>query len=206
MGTTTAPVVVMAKSTQLHSTRVLASRQTRWPGSMPRSMSPSAISRAACHISLNETSRHSPPTLCFWATRSPYIAAALGSRSAIVFDAVVGWDCRPASICPPRELLLVQRVEEVSVLLVDHVALDLQRRGQLAGLLGEVVVEDRELLDLGDLRVVGVDLVQAGLDELAHLVVLGELAHVGGQPLFLRPGDDLLLVERDQRDGERAAV
>src|SRR3954465_10046648 len=105
---------------------------------MPRSIRPRAFSPEISHIWGKGPSRHSPPTLCFWATRSPYIAAALGSRSAIVFDAVVGWDCRPASICPPRELLLVQRVEEVSVLLVDHVALDLQRRGQLAGLLGEV--------------------------------------------------------------------
>ena len=54
----------------------------------------------------------------------------------------------------------VERLEAVGVLLVDHVALDLQRRGQLARLLGEVVVEDRELLDLLDLRVVAVDLVE----------------------------------------------
>ena len=48
---------------------------------------------------------------------------------------------------------LVERVEQVGVLLVDHVALDLQRRRQLAGLLREVVVEDDELLDLLDPRV-----------------------------------------------------
>src|SRR5688572_1744107 len=58
--------------------------------------------------------------------------------------------CRASAACRTRRVsvLRVQAVEEVLVLLVDHVALDLQRRGQLAGLLGEVVVEDRELLDL----------------------------------------------------------
>src|SRR3954468_7368397 len=162
---------------------------------MPRSIRPRAISLEISHIWRKVTSRHSPPTLCFWATRSPYIAADLGSRSAIVFEAVVGWDCSPASICPPQELLGVQRVEELSVLLVDHVALDLQRRGQLAGLLGEVVVEDAELLDLRDLRVVGVDVVEDLLDELAHLLVLGQLGDVRRQIVLLGPGDDLLLVE-----------
>ena len=54
----------------------------------------------------------------------------------------------------------VERLEAVGVLLVDHVALDLQRRGQLARLLREVVVEDRELLDLLDLGVVAVDVVE----------------------------------------------
>ena len=44
----------------------------------------------------------------------------------------------------------VERVERVGVLLVDDVALDLQRRRQLAGLLREVVVEDEEALDLLD--------------------------------------------------------
>src|SRR5436190_997258 len=114
--------------------------------SRPRARSSSTVVAAPSVIvitwrSSGRRSRTST-TLCFWATRSPYIAADLGSRSAIVFEAVVGWDCSPASICPPQELLGVQRVEELSVLLVDHVALDLQRRGQLAGLLGEVVVED----------------------------------------------------------------
>src|SRR3954471_11125984 len=140
----------MAKSTHVHSTRVLASRHTRSPGWMPRSIRPRAISLAAVATSAKLTSRHSPPTLRFCAVLSPYSAAALGSRSAIVLDAVVCRGAVPASICPrplPVGLLRVQLVEELSVLVVDHVALDLQRRGQLAGLLGEVVVEDRELLD-----------------------------------------------------------
>ena len=41
----------------------------------------------------------------------------------------------------PRSAL-VERVEALGVLLVDDVALDLQRRRQLAGLLAEVVVEE----------------------------------------------------------------
>src|SRR3954451_4174446 len=68
----------------------------------------------------------------------------------------------------------VQLVEEPGVLLVDDVALDLERRGQLARLLREVVIEDRELLDLLDLRVLGVGLVELGLDELVDLWLLGE--------------------------------
>src|SRR4051794_23480090 len=48
---------------------------------------------------------------------------------------------------------LVQRREVAGVLLVDDVALDLQRRGELAGLLRQVVIQDEEALDLLDLRV-----------------------------------------------------
>src|SRR3954453_6539901 len=203
MGTTTAPATLMPYEHHVHSTRVLASRHTRSPGWMPRSTSPSPISRAACQPSLKVTSRHSPATLRFWATLSPLSWAALGSRSAIVREAVVCWGAVPASMCPPRGLLRIQLLEEVSVLVVDHVALALQRRGQLAGLLRQVVVEDRELLDLRDLRVVGVDLVEAGLDELAHLLVVGQLRDLRRQPLLLGPRHDLLLVERDERDRER---
>src|SRR6185312_2568217 len=52
-----------------------------------------------------------------------------------------------------RRSARVEGVEELRVLLVDDVALDLQGRRQLARRLGEVVVEDAELLDLLDLRV-----------------------------------------------------
>src|SRR5436190_7275527 len=123
---------------------------------MPRSIRPRAISRAMSQTWRKVIARHSPSTLCFCAILSPYSSAALGSRSAIVLEPV---DCRgavPASICPPRELLGIQPVEEVSVLLVDHVALHLQRRRQLARLLAQIVVEDLELLDLRDLGVVGI--------------------------------------------------
>src|SRR3954451_9411859 len=120
----------------------------------------------------------------------------------------MGWNLfeRPYELNRPAALPLVQAVEELRVLVVDHVALDLERGRQLAGLLREVVVEDLELLDLRDLRVVGVDVVEDALDELAHLLVLGQLGDVLGQALLLGPGDDLLLVERDERDRVRPAV
>ena len=59
---------------------------------------------------------------------------------------VGGVRAHPARIGCFGRLAAVQAVEQVGVLLVDDVALDLQRRRELAGLLGEVVVEDRELL------------------------------------------------------------
>ena len=49
-----------------------------------------------------------------------------------------------------RLYLSYMRVEAPRVLVVHDVALDLQRRRQLAGLLGQVVGQDRELLDLLD--------------------------------------------------------
>ena len=64
---------------------------------------------------------------------------------------------------------LVERVEQAGVLLVDDVALDLQRRRQLAGLLRQVVVEDHEPLDPLHLRVALVDLVEHALDQLEDL-------------------------------------
>src|ERR1700677_1113177 len=59
----------------------------------------------------------------------------------------------------------VQRVEQLRVSLVDHIALDLQRRRQLACRLGEVVVENHKLLDLLDLGVFGVDMVDFLLNQ-----------------------------------------
>src|SRR5438270_317264 len=50
--------------------------------------------------------------------------------------------------------LRVHRLEQVGIVIVDHVALDLERRRELAALDRQVVVEDRELLNLFDLRVV----------------------------------------------------
>src|SRR3954447_484087 len=64
------------------------------------------------------------------------------------------------------KLLRVERLELLRVELVDHVALDLQRRRQLTSLLREVVVEDEEALDLLNARVVLVDPVQLALDQL----------------------------------------
>src|SRR3954462_14576242 len=79
-----------------------------------------------------------------------------------------------AARAPASALALVQRGEVVGVLLADDVALDLQRRRQLAGLLGQVVVEDEEPLDLLDAGVLRVPPVELALDELEHLRMLGE--------------------------------
>jgi hypothetical protein len=57
----------------------------------------------------------------------------------------------------------VQLVDAVAVALGDHAALDLQRRRELSGGLAEVVVEDREALDLLDARQPLVDGVDRGL-------------------------------------------
>src|SRR3954464_10569965 len=106
-----------------------------------------------------------------------------------------------------RSSARIQGVEEPGVLLVDHVALDLERRRELARLLREVVVEDAELLDLLDLGVVRVDAVDLALDELDDLRVRGQRGHRGVlDALLTRPRKDLLLVERDQRDGIRPPV
>src|SRR5262245_25358283 len=55
---------------------------------MPRSMSPSAISRAISPTCAYVTSCHAPSALCRAATRSPYWSAARTIRSAIVFEPV----------------------------------------------------------------------------------------------------------------------
>ena len=75
---------------------------TRSPGSTPRSINPRAISDTISPTSAKERSRHSPPTLCFCATRSPNIFAARGSRSAIVIDPVATDD--PAASIQPSSL------------------------------------------------------------------------------------------------------
>src|ERR1700733_12035525 len=65
---------------------------------------------------------------------------------------------------PGRSLLLVEGLDAVGVVLPDHGAPQLHRRGDLAGLDGEVAVEYRELLALGDPGVLRVGLVQRSLD------------------------------------------
>src|SRR4051794_17315461 len=105
--------------------------------------------------------------------RSGWAAATAGRSSAATSTAVVSRRTRrmgrtlferPYESTDRTALLGVQRVEELRVLVVDHVALDLERRRELAGLLREVVVEDLELLDLLDLREVRVDVVEHVLD------------------------------------------
>ena len=61
------------------------------------------------------------------------------------------------------------------------------------------MVEDDEPLHLLHLGVASVDAVELLLEQLAHLVRLGELARIRRQAPVLRPGDDLVCVERDER-------
>src|SRR5271154_5480201 len=95
-------------------------------------------------------------------------------------------------------LARVQRVEKRGIPFVDNVALDLQSRRQLAGRLGEVVVEDQELLDLLDLSVFGVDEVDLMLDERVDGGGARERGDVLGQIVLACIARDLFLVQRDQ--------
>src|SRR3954454_21788069 len=92
------------------------------------------------------------------------------------------------------------------VLLGDDGALDLQGRRQLAGLLGEVVGEDRDLLDLLDAGEVLVDLLDVGLDRGLDVGVLRQLGRVLGQVVLLGVFDRLFGVESDQCHEVGAAV
>src|SRR5436305_12834370 len=92
----------------------------------------------------------------------------------------------------------VKGVEDVGVLLVDDVALDLQPGRELTGRLGEVVVQDGELLDLLDLRVSRVDAVDLPLDQLVDLGALRQRGDVLGEAVLARVDGDLFLVEGDQ--------
>src|SRR5512132_3101264 len=101
----------------------------------------------------------------------------------------------------------VQLLYEVVVALGDHRALDLQGRRELAGGLGEVVVEDREALDLLDAGQALVD----GVDRRPELGVNGRMA--GQRCGIVRRGadplgqlDGLVGVERQQRDEVGLAV
>ena len=78
----------MPKQACVHSGRVWARIEIFSPGSMPRSISPSATSLTTSPSSAYEESRHSSPTLKRWAGASPYFSTASGSRSAIVFEPV----------------------------------------------------------------------------------------------------------------------
>src|SRR5206468_1659541 len=92
-------------------------------------------------------------------------------------------------------------------LLVNDVALDLERRRQLTGLLRQVVRKDRELLQLLDRTDLRVDLVDRLLDERLDLVALRQPGDVrGAEALLLGPGHDLLRVEGDERGQVGPAV
>src|SRR5829696_2969258 len=136
------------------------------------------------------------------ATRTT-VTSMVSMPSASVIAARTSAPERPA---PLSALAGVEVVELVRVALVDDVALDLQGGRELALLLGEIVVEDREALDLLDLRVLPVGLVEDGLDEGPDLLVLRERGRVAVDAVLLGPRRHLLLVERDERDWVGTAV
>ena len=113
------------------------------------------------------------------------------------------WDLKGVLLAPvlPR----VHPFEHVCVAVVDDIALDLERRRQLAVVDREVVVEDRELLDLLDLGVVGVGAVELLLDHRPGPPRSAASSPMSsGSPCSLAHGSDLLRVERDQRDRDTA--
>src|SRR5688500_9491072 len=74
---------------------------------------------------------------------------------------------RSAPVWPPETMVSrlhgVHRLDLGGEVLVDHLALDLERRGQLAVLDGERPRQDGELLDLLDLGQRAVDVVDGAL-------------------------------------------
>ncbi len=95
----------------------------------------------------------------------------------------------------------------VAVLLVDHPALDLQRRRDLARLQGELVRQQLPGDDLLEAGEIGVDRRHLFADQLADLGVGDQLLVVRrGDPLLLRPGLERLEVRHQQRREELPAV
>src|SRR6266576_6016696 len=70
-------------------------------------------------------------------------------------------------------LARVERLDLLGVLLVDRLALELHRRGQLVAAGLPLLRQDLELLDLLDPGELGVRLVDRGLDRLSCLLLLG---------------------------------
>src|SRR5664279_4320496 len=99
---------------------------------------------------------------------------------------------------------VVDRVDRLGVFLLDDVALDLQRRGELAGWLGEVLGENLEALDLLHGSVARVDRVDRCLYLGVHQ--LGPIDLVKLLVVLARERWRLLGVERDQRHEIGAAV
>src|SRR4051812_32404851 len=75
-------------------------------------------------------------------------------------------------------VVAIEGVDLVLEVLGDLLALDLQRRRQLALFLGQLAREDRELLDLLDVRQVLVRLVDLLLDLVAAVVLVGVVVAV----------------------------
>src|SRR3954451_6408108 len=159
--------------------------------------------------------RVSPPIVPISAFAVPSPPSAAGQRSATAPAAstplpIASATCSAVSV-PLKESGATSklRVEGVDVLLElvgDDVALDLHRRRQLAGLLGEIVGQDLELLHLLDPGELLVDLVEVLLQDRPHPLVLPQLGGIGGPALLLAELGALLHVERDQCDQIGPAV
>src|SRR5262249_6299485 len=102
---------------------------------------------------------------------------------------------------------LVHLVEQRGVALFDHLALDLEARGQLALVDRQIPGQDRELPDGLVLGQGLVDLIEVRREQLLDLIGLHHLAvRLAAQALVSGPLHRGLLVERDQRGDEVALV
>src|SRR5215212_5311182 len=99
---------------------------------------------------------------------------SLGSGSSIAPASTIR--SRSKLSTRPLPLVVVVAIEGVDLVLEvlgDLLALDLQGRSQLALFLGQLTREDRELLDLLDVRELLVRLVDLRLDLAAPVVLVG---------------------------------
>src|SRR6266545_2685596 len=94
----------------------------------------------------------------------------------------------------------VQALDLAAVLLVDHAALELQRRCQLVGLHGPLRRQDREALDLLGAGEVLVDAGHGAIDLAVDALVVGELLQALVRDAVLGgPAGSCLRIEHDQR-------
>jgi hypothetical protein len=94
----------------------------------------------------------------------------------------------------------VERLDLLGVLLVDRLALQLHRRGQLVAARLPVALQDRELLDLLDSGHLRVRLVDRGLNRLGDLLLPGQILNrLAGEAVLLGPDGSVVGIEHDQR-------
>src|SRR5690606_32632517 len=101
----------------------------------------------------------------------------------------------------------VQLLDDAPVALLDDATPDLQRRRQLAGLDGELTVEDPDLLRDLEAREAGQPPLYLFLDLLTDSLVANQLRRaLRRDPLLLRPPGHLLEIGHDQDDRIRTPV
>src|SRR5579862_1628670 len=180
------------------------------PG-LPDSSTRQPMSRRAPSSSSTRSSSASagrPKTLTFLSGRSK---VSVARRSAPTSKRKMEATCTlPSGTALRRFRLGVDAVDDLAVLLVDHAALDLLGRRQLAGLQGPLArqqVPGHDLLEAGQ---VGVDLGDLGRVEVPHPGVaeqLADLADVAGVHAVLgRPGLEVIELRHQQRRQELAAI